>query len=640
MKGTAFIWIIILVFVNTVNAQIQTEIAGLGNGLMSVYEDKADIIQVFGPPYSSPSSMRIVLSADYSEIKSEREYGRAIWQYSLIEQEDVKAIFTDFVIPGIPGFIRKIQSYDTVVMTLEKPENHIWINNSINFQDHIRNAIIAKVPVGSFYYGFYPITHDLYQQLLVEGNIIINQNETEYTITCMPGESFIYIVGGENYKSNVLNVESLLSKTPDEWLEKTRSYWDEFTARRKDFTTQLKGFHDKDRLIQTIDNIAILLKTQQSAEGAIIAGHNFHMGYVRDQYGASRGLLAMGYHEEAKDILQYYWSIWKKEGVIKNAQGVGMVGFHVHENDDVEITGYLIIQAFDYLKETGDNEFINKIFPMLEWAWQSQTKHLIRDMLPFNGDETYIAGHILPRTTINDGSSESTLLFITGGELLLNWIEDNNKWEKAHLSYEKHLLSRVMDNYFSNFIDDKGLLTNNPLRIEGVETPLFRHGVCEARLEGCQVVDWTQKNINNRYLCFLCYPKTEMNKVTPEKFYIQSVTLTPFYLHSQLFDNNQKLRFLKTLTESYRKTGKMPSRPEGDITVGYDYGLFLYALTEMKDPLKDKIYHEMMRALDKRGVWVEYYENNSPMGTRYRPWESGINIDAAIRYALLNLNLN
>lgn len=202
-----FISIFVIGFINTANAETENEIACLGNGLMSVYQDKADIIQVFGPPYSSPSSMRILLDTDYDEIKSEREYGRAIWHYNLINNDYVKANFTDFVVPGIPGFIRKIEAFDTLVMTLEKPEKHTWTNNTTNFDAQIESAIISKVPAGSFYYGFYPITQDLYQQILVEGNVrIISKENGEYKIKCTPGESFIYIVGGENYASNVLNV--------------------------------------------------------------------------------------------------------------------------------------------------------------------------------------------------------------------------------------------------------------------------------------------------------------------------------------------------------------------------------------------------------------------------------------------------
>jgi len=48
--------------------------------------------------------------------------------------------------------------------------------------------------------------------------------------------------------------------------------------------------------------------------------------------------------------------------------------------------------------------------------------------------------------------------------------------------------------------------------------------------------------------------------------------------------------------------------------------------------LKDEIYQKMMNLRDETGAWVEYYDNGVPMGCKCRPWESGINIEAAIRY--------
>ena len=102
--------------------------------------------------------------------------------------------------------------------------------------------------------------------------------------------------------------------------------------------------------------------------------------------------------------------------------------FHIHENDNVEITGYLIIQAFDYYNASQDKDFLIRIMPMLEWAWFAQVEELKENMLPFNGDETYVAGGILPRTVLCEGSAESTLLFLTAGERLLKFVGKGGLW--------------------------------------------------------------------------------------------------------------------------------------------------------------------------------------------------------------------
>jgi hypothetical protein len=41
----------------------------------------------------------------------------------------------------------------------------------------------------------------------------------------------------------------------------------------------------------------------------------------------------------------------------------------------------------------------------------------------------------------------------------------------------------------------------------------------------------------------------------------------------------------------------------------------------------------MMNMLDETGAWVEYYIEGKPNGTFCRPWESAINLEAAIRFA-------
>lgn len=83
----------------------------------------------------------------------------------------------------------------------------------------------------------------------------------------------------------------------------------------------------------------------------------------------------------------------------------------------------------------------------------------------------------------------------------------------------------------------------------------------------------------------------------------------------------------------YQKTGRLPSRPDGNVTVGYDYGLLLYNLVELQHPLAGEIYEKMLSVIDECGAWAEYYENGRPSHTRCRPWESGINLLAAICFS-------
>jgi len=67
--------------------------------------------------------------------------------------------------------------------------------------------------------------------------------------------------------------------------------------------------------------------------------------------------------------------------------------------------------------------------------------------------------------------------------------------------------------------------------------------------------------------------------------------------------------------------------------VGYDYGFLLYALTELSHPFAVHLYEKTLALADPTGAWVEYYDDHGPRGTRCRPWESGINIEALLHFA-------
>jgi hypothetical protein len=73
----------------------------------------------------------------------------------------------------------------------------------------------------------------------------------------------------------------------------------------------------------------------------------------------------------------------------------------------------------------------------------------------------------------------------------------------------------------------------------------------------------------------------------------------------------------------------LSSLPGGGKSLGYDYGLILIAAKKYNLPADDLL-SQMLDIRDSAGAWVEYYVENRPLGTRCRPWESGINIEAAL----------
>ncbi len=624
-------------------------IHSLGNGKMLVYETGPDVTTLYPGPYTSPSLYKLLLEDDRQvEVISERETGSAIWHHSVNADGTILGSMTDFVDADLPCLVRHLDLEKGMQFRLELiPDLQVQVVNSDK-----GGKLVIRMDPGERIYQYYVYPKPLYHQISWKGNIkvkIADDNPDIYYIDVLPGESDLYFVGGPEFSEVIEHTDAVIEAGYAGLLERTRNWWRQFTLEREDFEKLFPtNLPEREKLLRTIDEVSVMIRTQQSTEGAVIAGYPYPLGYVRDQYGVSRGYLALGYVEEAKSILKFYWDIWDKTGEIHCAQGIGVDGiFHIHENDDVESPGYLIMQAFDLLEKTGDQVFIRSIFPMLEWCWEVQKKHLIGNMLPFNGDETYVAGGILPRSALNDGSSEATMLFIDGGEKFLDWIGTQYIWERTKVESERDLLEAVRNDFRKNFWINDQLITNNPERTSLGEMPRFRHGVCERAGPDCLVyreygfggIDWTQRDSHGRYQCMNCLSLGPLPEADHTIYKLVSVSLTPLYFQSGLVTPEELKAVVDDIYNSFQKTGVLTSRTssgsvdDNQRSVGYDYGLVLFAMLQTASRGSEDVYLKTLEIVDEIGAWSEYYMGSTPSGTRCRPWESAINLEALIEFA-------
>ncbi len=616
--------------------EINGSVHCLGNGRLCVYGQGPDVIQIFGSPYSTTNIGRISLKQDGVTCQSRRVTGTAIWEHRIFSEGAPIAVMTDFVDNEHPCFVRRVETTVPLEFVFY-PESGLRIagNAAMMQKAGAKDGFLIETPIGkpSVPFGLYPIPFAFFHQFAWQGEVdaVSNQAGDGTVFKFSPGQSILYVTGGPELVTCMEHMSAVLSEDYTSLLSHTRSWWSDFTSKGRNFTKELPdNIPMRAQLLQILDDVAVMIKAQQAAEGGVLAGYPYHLGYVRDQYGVHRGLISLGHAEMSRDILSFYFNVFDTFGHISNAQAFGIPGlFHVHENDDVELTGYITLQAFDYLARTGDTEFVKHIFPMLEWAWTVQQRHLIKNMLPFNGDETYVAGGILPRTVLNDGSAEATLLFIDSGQMLLEFAAEQGIWPRERIENERLTLNRVRDSFRENFWHNDRLITNNPERsLDPRSLPIVRHGVCEA----CVTVQWTLRTDEGRYVCLQCLPKVSLPRVEPKVFILQSVSLTPIYFHTSLFETKELLPQVEEIVHAYKQTGKLPSRPDSDVSVGYDYGLLLYALTELNHPMARELYEKTIQLADATGAWSEYYRNHKPAGTRCRPWESAINVEALLHW--------
>lgn len=121
--------------------------------------------------------------------------------------------------------------------------------------------------------------------------------------------------------------------------------------------------------------------------------------------------------------------------------------------------------------------------------------------------------------------------------------------------------------------------------------------------------------------------------VPGEPLRIHSAGLLPAFIGSSAVAAAERAAEARSALEQFERLGYLPSRPDSSRFVGYDIGLLLYNLTELGHPATADVLRHLLDIADTAGAWVEYYDEGRPMGTRCRPWESGINI-AAIAHAL------
>ncbi|MGH9617551.1 MAG: hypothetical protein ACRD28_12490, partial [Acidobacteriaceae bacterium] len=332
----------------------------LGNGRAMVHELGPNIIYFRAPWISSPNLLTMTLMAPVNiRTISSREQGTTIWHHKLYAGLEPVGEIVDFLEDGEPCLRRVISSSVELAFSVKGPR---LTDYSASYEKH--NALLGRWPYGTDIFGDFKSSDPFIIQLVFpkQSRVKIRDNaiQTAYRrglaentppheiLLYLPaGDSEIWIAAGTSVQECFKSTDRALISPAPQSLLKTRRYWQ---SRLSEVRWRASQRHTDVPVEPVIDDVVTLLLGQQSQMGPICAGQIYPMFYVRDQYGDSRALLALNMTAEARAILAYYHQVWLGYGCIHNAQNDGpRHWFHKAENDDVELTAYLIIQAFDYL---------------------------------------------------------------------------------------------------------------------------------------------------------------------------------------------------------------------------------------------------------------------------------------------------
>ena len=603
---------------------------------MGAYFDRGNIVQLFGPPYSTGSVLTVKAEGEFPE-PSLRRRKTGIWESRLFDSQGEAAEIVDFAGGSLPCLVRRIRARRPVRLTLEKaPAVPKDFDTLCDWSGELPDAVFLgcwQLDEGIPLYNHVPFPGQQFYMFLVTGAASVERRDGKLTVVAGAGVTDLIIAGGTTLQQADETVREAAALGFSRLEEQETARWRAFFSAHPPEAVIPSDSPRYDELRDAIESIMAVVCSQQSREGGILAGHPYHLAYVRDQYGGARGLLRMGCTAEARRILEHYRHVFERNGRICNAQAMGVEGVvHFHENDSVEITGYLVRAAFDLFDRDGDGVFLQSLLPMLLWAVRAQIGELKDGMLPFNGDETYVAGGIIPRKVLNDGSAEATLLFVDGTERFLNHFR--SVLEESCVQEIRSALEDAKSRFAENFLPGGRLITNNPKRKQELVFPPYRHGVCHGWGLGshCQMFGWEKHVGKGVYLCPRCIAEGVRPQWEDEVFSVKSVSFSARYLGSSLVPRELVEAEILEAARHFLKTGLLPSRPEGGRTVGYDYGFLLYNLVGIDRELALEVYHRTLDLLDEAGSYAEYYEDGVPSGSRYRPWESSINAEALLHF--------
>lgn len=361
------------------------------------------------------------------------------------------------------------------------------------------------------------------------------------------------------------------------------------------------------RVRDLLDGAAAQLRMQQGASGGFLATpRTYEISFLRDCYGAVRGLLALGHTEEVRRFLEWVDGNYRElqpQGLfpIPNAAGVGLPSYFAgkgqRENWCAETPALYLLAAHGYLKATGDVATLHRFAESLRFAMDVQLEEAARHdgRLPFNTDETEFWGD---RTS------------------------PDSKW-----SLNSAVLCSASLEFYLTFLEAVGapaaeLASYRARRVE-VRHNIDRHFWDEAL---------------GRYLWRLGEHGERMAEPQHANF-----QLMPVFYGSPVQAPARAARTALAIRSFFNAEGYVPlvGGARGRFT-GHGLGYLLYALTILDDPLRDQVFAALVEGptVGCWGTWGEYYtearepetDNANRRERNNRVFETGVNVDAIVTY--------
>ena len=259
-------------------------IHAIGNGGLCVYGQGADILQLFGPPYSSPGFFTMNLQGDY-RVDLQREPRTAVWHSLITDGGAEVARQTDFVTVGSDGFVRRIHaqrpfSYRITVRMEDRYapyEELITVREDMSAAE-LKNANrryrIGIAPGVPFYSSYKAPSGYLYEVFTTGSATLVPGagGDKSWVLNVTPGDGALYVVAGPNERRLAENSAAIASASPESLQKASAKSWKKYTAKQHRFKASNLSADRRDEFFRAVDDIGVLIKSQQGREGGVLAG--------------------------------------------------------------------------------------------------------------------------------------------------------------------------------------------------------------------------------------------------------------------------------------------------------------------------------------------------------------------------------
>ena len=440
--------------------------------------------------------------------------------------------------------------------------------------------------------------------------------------------TYLETVNDRPVESDAQKTLKLVTSREYKLLDDTIEYWRNYNTS----TTTLEAPGPwGTRVADFIDDVKMLVQVQQfKRTGAVGPMSFFSDQWIRDACGPLKSFARTGAHENARRILDYHYlsaiaakkilnwlpmdvdvyNDFRKEPWSPVEDWTKITMNHADRHANCEVASWIIKKHHWYFRFSGDTKTISEHWEYLKRSFYGQfdNKHdkIFRPdfKMPFHGDETFIYSggealwpdrYDLLQTSYPGGnisSADSSFELVAAGDALVEMGRAIGKEEDAaKIADVTSKIREVTEEYY--WMQDLGFYAQGMSLLFDGQLNRFPMGNILAN------VTWSG----------YASPKDE-----------KTVSST--------------LRMMEYLIED---TGVMNPIIGIDNTVGMLQGQALYAISAINHPWAEKAFYALLMIAGDTTEFSEWMAVGADYNVMYRanrirPWEAGINLDAALYY--------